>query len=518
MGRPSTSDSVADKDLEDTPGSPAPSEISSASAVSSSISFRVAQPRSNGGSDIQSLQGFKDKTITATVEILRGGCLPGDTIPVKVSVRHNRPVKSMNGVIITLYRKGRIDPHPLLPIGPTIKGKAPVFEDYYPRSRTGLSGLSLSSKGSNHAFRMDLAQTFAPMIINPNTLEADIKTVVRVPDDVLPSITCVPGGMITFTYHIEVILDLNGKLMGQDRVLPRMNMTGSPSAFGFAQGGNAPNHLVDTSEIRREKSIADCGFDIVVGTKDSQRKNVRRPLDPWEEAERALVPDPQEAQTERPPRTAVRRDTDISVETVASPLARQQTNGSHRPEPTRTVSIPPPEIEEPVDEKARLRRIEERLLPSAPPEEYASSSSFTPALAIPSAPTLGELNENYPPSDAPAYEGASAPSIDTIIPISSASTVRPNDPAVTGAMDDKHELERQRLLAAASSPDDRDDDGEEGVTAGPSFVPSAPVFNDDTLPSNGSHDDGHDTFAEATPLSTSSRHPWASENLPEYQK
>ncbi|EPE03962.1 ph-response regulator protein palf rim8 [Ophiostoma piceae UAMH 11346] len=53
-----------------------------------------------------------DRTITTTVELLKGGCLAGEVVNVKISVQHVKRIKSLHGVVVTLYRQGRIDSAP----------------------------------------------------------------------------------------------------------------------------------------------------------------------------------------------------------------------------------------------------------------------------------------------------------------------------------------------------------------------------------------------------------------------
>ena len=87
---------------------------------------------------------------------------------------------------------------PSIPLGPIEKGKEGKYEDYYPRSYTGLGGLSLSGAGSNHVFRKDLYQSMSPLFIDPQTFTAEIHAKVRVPDEAFPTIATVPGSMISF--------------------------------------------------------------------------------------------------------------------------------------------------------------------------------------------------------------------------------------------------------------------------------------------------------------------------------
>src|ERR1700712_3474818 len=129
-------------------------------------------------------------------------------VPIRVSVTHTK-ADSRGLVIATLYRLARIDMHPPLPLpSRSGKGKKMEYEDVYPKSRTGLGGLYFSAASPNSAFRKDLAQTSTVLILNPSTMTAHITTSLKIPDTSFPSISNVPGGMISFTYHIEVVVDL----------------------------------------------------------------------------------------------------------------------------------------------------------------------------------------------------------------------------------------------------------------------------------------------------------------------
>ena len=124
------------------PQSPVPSIMSSASRGSSDVStnnnvLRNTNPGETGSIENVGVISTPEQTITVKTELLQGGCLPGDTLPLRISIDHMRPVKTMQGLIITIFRQGRIDTHPALPIGSESSGKK-RYEDYYPRSRTGL--------------------------------------------------------------------------------------------------------------------------------------------------------------------------------------------------------------------------------------------------------------------------------------------------------------------------------------------------------------------------------------------
>ena len=254
------------------PQSPAPSTISSGSTGGSTASIRdelqnASVAETLGGLE-QTLQANSpEEATTLKTELLQGGCLPGDTLQLRISVDHRKSVKTMQGIVITVFRQGRIDTHPELPLSQSERGGKSRFEDYIPKSRTGLGGLSLTSAGSSRVFRQDLAQTIMPLIIDPQTLVANIKTSIQMPDHVFPTITCVPGSMITFKYHIEIVVDLRGKPAGQDRFLPHLSITSLPqhsygdpkvskieSGDGISYSATPGFNCLITDQLRRTKN------------------------------------------------------------------------------------------------------------------------------------------------------------------------------------------------------------------------------------------------------------------------
>ena len=528
---------------EDPPQSPVLSEVSSVSAVSSSgLSYQNSgvptSERPGQGSDCQSTAtSSPGKTITATTELLRGGCLPGDVLPIVINVDHVKPVKSLQGVIVTLYRLGRIDTHPIMPVGPAMKNKKLKDEDYYPRSRTGLGGLSLSSAGSSHVYRMDLTQSFTPLIIDPQTLTAVVKASVRVPEDAFPTISNVPGAMISFRYYVEVVIDLRGKLASQDRIRPLFSMTDAPNKVNYGSSASrrtqfdngAAIHgpaIEETDRIRRDRSVVACIFEVVVGTKDTARKRSRQaegarhedPHNPTQAQEQ--IGDVQDAPLdcqEEP------MEFDGHVD-INEPNCYSDIDDVHIISPESVGSYPLPDSEEPLDEKARLRRAEAQLLPSVPPLEEEASSSY-PASTQPSAPTPTMTYRGYGLEDQhAAYGGPSTLSSDRHthderqIPgeeITDSTTVEKS----TAVYHDKEELERQRLLAVASAPDDvpyhvNDEYNVEQQTP-PASGPSAPYLSE--------HDEyapheSRDRFLASVSSHTNYDHTNLGEILPEYQK
>ena len=492
---------VATGGIDDPPQSPVPSDISSASAISSSnISFRIGNggTKTNQGNESHSSASIiTDKTVIAEAEVLRGGCLPGDLVPVRIKIEHTKPIKSVHGIIITLYRQGRIDTYPPLPVGPRIAGQKPKYEEYYPMSRTGLSGLSLSSAGTVHLYRMDLAQTFAPLIVDPVNMTTVVQTSVRVPDDVFPTISCVPGDIISFKYYVEIVIDLAGKLATQGR-FPRISMTGVPAPYDYASGSNQADNLTqgtpqtlttnfaNTDQIRREKSVVFCNFEVVMGTKDTERKNSKRPIMNREDStipRSSYESDHRSREAQCYQVTAAPAVLPYNVGALNSHSHYDTEDLTQHPAkdmaPVATPLYPFPEQEDALDEKTRLRRAEEYLLPSAPPLDEEANSSTSHAFE-PSAPCQDVLEAAYhqyepntlvydgPP---PAMSAAKNTRAETVADPHAHSSEKTDETKC-----DKQELERQRLLAAASSPDDGEveESGASGLRA--VLTPSAPAL------------------------------------------
>lgn len=482
------------------------SEISGESGRSVSTASRAEFTQlSHVGSTLTSAakqQVVDDKTITTTVELLKGGCLPGDTVSVRVMVQHIKRVKSMTGVIATLFRQGRIDTNPpssLIAQGVHFARKLHK-DDPYPKSRTGLAGLSLSSSGSTSVFRKDLDQNAAPLIIDPQTLQASVTVSVRVPDDAFPTIKAVPGDMISFKYQVEVIVDLGGRLSSQ------LGAGGSKSRFGTSNGSNTDSNqgsfgpqrgsnIADTSQVRREKGIISLSFETVVGTTDSSKARPAakpvaktRTIRIAEEADEDEIIQPEtpshnsphhplnsilangqshlspsNAQldyTTPPPHPAdVQQQSSLATTGSSRDI---QVNG-HRPQAAPSY-IPPPQMPDQsnMSEKDRIRQAETRLLPSQPP-------------AGPSAP--GEDDDIYDAEDTPRA-ASSGPVVPTTDEAEAAPSAPTEDEVTAGhPTEDKQELERRRLMEEASVPPEFPDDMER-----PGGSSSADAANEATAP------------------------------------
>ena len=543
-GSPQPDESVSqngDEESGTNPRSPVESEIiSTASAAtgtesttssSTGLSFRIGPvPSSARSTNYNSSASTSEKTITATIELLKSGCLPGESLPLKISIKHTKAIKSMHGIIITLYRQGRIDSAPPLSLFGNIKGKEAErlkHEEYYPKSKTGLGGLSLTSAGSSSVFRKDLAQTFAPILVDPTSLRSVVNASVRVPEDSFPTISGVPGEMISFKYHVEVVVDLGGKLAGQQRHVPLVGAIAQPSSMGASGGGRGDGNfniltamggsIVDTDHIRREKSVVGCLFEVVIGSTDSARKrgrgsSFRTQASDWQE-ETPVSPgntyDPiYEEYSSEQPHPYHYHDENYAGQHPEYPGRSDfgdepsyQEYSEETPPAHTGLHIPPPELqqEEGLSDKERARLAEERLLPSQPPQEDGPSSPRTvvasTALSAPSAPPDDLNNDLYDAEDStPPAPSASTMPLSSLQghpagpsappALSTPPTIdeTPSAPGM-GLTEDKQELERRRMLAEASAPSDFpageevDENGGEG-SSGTRHEASAPVLDE----------------------------------------
>lgn len=466
-----------------------------------------AQKRDSGSQQAGSPRGsaVEGRTITATIELLRGGCLPGDMISVKISVQHIKRIKSMHGVIVTLYRQGRIDSSPPLSLfkGYVSKEDAKRLEreEYYPKSRTGLGGLSLSSAGSCSVFRKDLSQAFNPLIIDPVSLTASVTTSVRVPEDAFPTIKGIPGELISFKYQLEVIVDLGGKLASQIQSgqsgraggigpPPAVPLTVNPYEGGAASLATYGGRPIDTDRLRREKGVISVSFEVIVGTEDASRKRGKGLLRNASSIFTRQFEDPTPYEEHENGNEKGILQHGLEGEPFETPGYEQEYGPLPQEPQDAPFYVPPPQLpdEGGLTEKERIRQAEQRLLPSQPDQPPVVGPSMPSDLDgeniydIEDEPVAGPSTAPPPPlPQAPgpgAHEAPSAPTLDEI--------------AVAKPTEDKQELERQRLLAEASVPPDFPEDYDAGGPSAPgpsttvpppvpptSFEPSAPALPDD---------------------------------------
>ena len=505
---------------------PPPSEFSADSSLSETSAGLGSsrqdarpppQPQPNSESPMAKLSPG-GRSVTATAELSRGGCLPGDVMSVKITVNHVKAIKSFHGIIVTFYRQSRIDVSPLI----AKDGASSQTNGSVPKAKSGLGGLSFSSSAVRR-YRMDLSQTLLPLIVDPRTLQTSVRASVKIPDDVFPTIRSVPCDIIDFRYYIEVVLDLKGRLASQDSFLSQIGITTSTANYSSlstsavdvnSNHGEIPStwkgSVIDTERLRRENRVVSRMFEVTVGTKDSSRGAPRprseRISDCYPAAENGVVDDRRngrmdpllgaedDAADHRRPRTQDRSP-------VLEHAAARASSSARRPSPAR---VPPPETDVPGDEKTRLRQAEARLLPSRPPGIDDETPPYRSLVIGPSAPLLPASDEAADDTGRAAagdwLPSPSAPRMDALAPPTTGPSESPHNhnhnhaPLTEGSRasssEDKQELERRRLQAEASAPDDRicdDQVTEEETGEGrvalvqPPPAPSAPMLTEDDL-------------------------------------
>ncbi|MCJ1478045.1 ph-response sensor protein [Lambiella insularis] len=445
-------------------------ELSTGVALSNSSPLGAEAGGGYQQADISySLLSKPDKAIRLQVELLCGGCLPGGEIAVQVSVNHVRPIRSLHGIIITLYRTCHLDREPYTPITKSIETKMALKS--VPKSRTGLSGLMFSSDDPNMTFRVNLAQTTAHLIVDPDLLSAEVVKSIRAPEDLFPTITGVPGSLLAFRYCVEVLVDVQGKLASQNYYFQQFIQSSSFS--------NAPENAVTfnnqlTSLFRRESSVIAVDVPLVIGTKDSAPRMSKRPAQSpldhtaTQDAQANAVSDEGSPPSDghRSPETFhATSDLQGHPQEVGDRGSFDQDNGRDRIRQSPLLEMPDASAE-----KSRLRSAEEQLMPSAPvlDDDVTSSMALSPQ---PSAPTASEIPEVSQGAGFPPYAMTQIH-----LPCRTRGSADPMN-----SQDDKQERERQRLLAEASAPDmDEGDDGEGSDDIAGGFPePSAPEINDE---------------------------------------
>lgn len=276
--------------------------------------------------------------ITSQIEIPQRGYLRGDSIQVTVTVNHTQAVKSMHGVIVTLFRVSRV---------------------------------SGGQSGERQSFRKDLAQTVSSLITNEKkNYSQTISNKIKVPLEVFP--TTKGSDKVNFQYCIEAVIDLAGKWN-----LKMKDDESSLSRLGF----------VETDKLKKLRGVVSLWMEVVIGTE-------RGPVPSPSPSRHCLS-------NAEPQRRVQETDEVHSVSSnsaIASPnLISVNGSGSGSSPSYNRYSVtngPQPPRQSPsyaVSEKDRLRQMEAALLPSEP----ATSSH---AASAPSAPVLNDPTFETDPS------------------------------------------------------------------------------------------------------------------------
>ncbi|KAK9463162.1 uncharacterized protein V1516DRAFT_672133 [Lipomyces oligophaga] len=392
--------------------------------------------RSNNGSG----------TASAIVEVPTVGCLRGETIPVKITVRHVRDIQNATGAVVTFLRISRVCAHDLEPL----------------------------------SFRKDLVQVVSPLYIDSRSLITSFTANIQVPSDIFPTIDEYP--LVAFKYCLEVVLDLSGKA----------DLPLSPNALHAAADSPVGESLasrpyVDTELLKRTKGVVCLWTEVVVGTERSPQVDNNPPASPrrtrptpqsstevqvlesfptvasstpssfaaassparLESNSPSLVAVPHNA-TDQPPITAYSELAESSSGPMRQQLQQQENNLPPPPE------LYPPSLFDPSEtEKERLAKLEAALLPSAPPlSEQSLTNPMVPTADILEVSASASSSGQFISSEISAGESS---------PIADQHT-----------SSDKLESERQRLLQMQSEPSGG---RSESFDAAPVYSASAPARN-----------------------------------------
>lgn len=271
-------------------------------------------------------------TISCCLELPNRGYLRGENVPVRVSVRHIKHMKSLSGVVVTLSRISRV----------TAEGLGP------------------------QTYRKDIAQTVSPLYTDPATMSASISTSIRIPPDTFP--TTKGHKAVSFRYCIEAMIDLSGSI----------NAKQPHGAF------------IDTEKLVPKRGVVNLWSDLIIGTERSSPQTNRNGQPSPGQQRRTYSSSTNTSssshQHQHTVSMSIHSDSMGSLGTLdqsASIPSYEQTAASHQTQWSES-------------EKARLRQMEEALLPSAPPGRHpppqpsAPESSFQDMPSSSSAPLAND--------------------------------------------------------------------------------------------------------------------------------
>lgn len=415
--------------------------VSSTSTVNSNVTqFTVASDNSmdsmnnQSSQNNQALQNGAPPEVRLFVDITESGFLRGEMIPLKIKLHHYKPIQSSSGIIATLIRICRVDNGPEAPI---------------------------------QSFRKDLAQTIAPLYIDPESLTSEISTSLKVPVDAFPTI--VGSDLVTFQYYIEVLANISSKnLISSNGSSQGSKSSKNKFSHSLVFNTETPQEremlrseqgVLNVDKLKRIKNFLGLNTEIIVGT---ERNHERAQIGKKTVVGNALygtnnvnghngngssnISGASSCNGDSP----VHFESDNSMletfsQTSISPLSinGNTTNNKNNNSVISTgeeIFIPP---EDPnLSEKERLRLREQALLPSEPPilsDDFAPAPSYSQA-----AGTSEEMNMVLP-----------VPSSSSVTTTATNATETVLNNNVSGDTD-KAELERRRLQDLESDPPEFD--------------------------------------------------------------
>lgn len=422
--------------------------VSSTSTVNSNVTqFTVASDNSMDSMNNQSLsqnqtQNGNTPQVRLFVDITESGFLRGETVPLKIRLHHYKPIQSSSGIIVTLIRICRVDNGPEAPI---------------------------------QSFRKDLAQTIAPLYIDPETLTAELSTSLKVPVDAFPTI--IGSDLVTFQYYIEVLANISSKnLIANPGASQSSKNSKNKFSHSIVFNTETPQEremlrseqgVLNVDKLKRIKNFLGLNTEIIVGT---ERNYKRAQIGKKTVVGNALygangtnngtngncntnVSGASSYNGESP----VHLDSDNSImegfsQTSISPLSiNGNSNGTSTANNNISVVSTGEEIFVPpqdpnLSEKEQMRLREQALLPSEPfiPDDFAPAPSYASA-----AGTSNQMDS--------ALTGPISSSIDTVnTDTTTTMNTQTQSHYMNGGSTDKAELERQRLQQLESDPPEFD--------------------------------------------------------------
>ncbi|ODQ56909.1 hypothetical protein WICANDRAFT_36918, partial [Wickerhamomyces anomalus NRRL Y-366-8] len=228
--------------------------VSSTSTVNSNVTqFTVASDNSmdsmnnQSSQNNQALQNGAPPEVRLFVDITESGFLRGEMIPLKIKLHHYKPIQSSSGIIATLIRICRVDNGPEAPI---------------------------------QSFRKDLAQTIAPLYIDPESLTSEISTSLKVPVDAFPTI--VGSDLVTFQYYIEVLANISSKnLISSNGSSQGSKSSKNKFSHSLVFNTETPQEremlrseqgVLNVDKLKRIKNFLGLNTEIIVGTERNHKR------------------------------------------------------------------------------------------------------------------------------------------------------------------------------------------------------------------------------------------------------
>lgn len=196
------------------------------SSASSLTSFESMDSSGSQGSD----------TIRVKLSLPAVGYLKGESVPVKLNVKHYKPISNTNGIIITLIRICKID-----------MGKEYELQSY----------------------RKDLSQSVVPLVLDPRTFKCEISTSVKVPLDSFPTII---SPSLSFQYFIEVLINMNNRR----RPIVSNNQSKLSVTEEDIKKIDFSDKIFNVDNLKRMKNVLTMTNEVVIGTERKVISKINR--------------------------------------------------------------------------------------------------------------------------------------------------------------------------------------------------------------------------------------------------